>query len=340
MLKPNSLSRREFIKLSGISIGGALLSALEKPLPRLTHQQGRVIYDHITVHDRPSRSGQVVKQYWEDSVFNITEVTIGDEEPAYNRIWYRVNNEGYTHSGGIQPVLTRINSVYQDIPPGGQLAEVTVPYTDARWSPGSGELVAYRFYYETTHWVIGLTHTSDGTPWYRILDDKWELILYAPAHHIRLIPPQELALISPDVPPEAKRLEVRTQEQVVVAYEWERPVFVAKVATGAEFSNGKFFTPTGRHTTFHKRPSRHMAAGNLARNGYDLPGIPWVSYITESGIAFHGTYWHNDYGRPRSHGCINLPSQAAKWIFLWTLPNVNPSEQLAYDEFATNVDVI
>ncbi len=217
---------------------------------------------------------------------------------------------------------------------------MTVPYTDARWDLGMNERVAYRFYYETTHWVIGFTYASDGSPWYHVLDDKWELVLYVPAEHIRLIPSSELKIISPEVPPEAKRIEVRTLEQVVIAYEWDRPVFMAKTATGAEFSNGKFYTPAGRHKTFHKRPSRHMAAGNLARNGYDLPGIPWVSYITESGIAFHGTYWHNDYGRPRSHGCINLTSQAAKWIFLWTLPSVQPNEQYAYDEFATRVDVI
>jgi hypothetical protein len=42
------------------------------------------------------------------------------------------------------------------------------------------------------------------------------------------------------------------------------------------------------------------------------------------GNAFHGTYWHNDYGRPRSHGCVNLPSEAAKFLYLWTLPVVPP----------------
>ena len=73
-----------------MSLGGFLLSPLEKPARLLTHQQGRVIYDHIPVYDRPSLSGQVVKQYWEDSILSISEVTIGDEEPAYNRIWYNL----------------------------------------------------------------------------------------------------------------------------------------------------------------------------------------------------------------------------------------------------------
>jgi len=334
------VSRRDFLKFSGFWLLGFLNLPTMRPQPRLSNQQGRVIYDLIEVFDQPSLSGNVIKQYWVDSIIPITEVTIGHGDPDYNRIWYRIGDNGYAHSGGIQPVRTLINEPISDIPGGGQLSEVTVPFTDARWGPGPEELVAYRFYYETTHWVIGLTQATDGSAWYRVLDDKWELVLYVPAHHIRLIPPAELAIISPDIPPEAKRVEVRTQEQVVIAYEWDRPVFMARAATGAEFSNGKFYTPSGRHKTFHKRPSRHMAAGNLARNGYDLPGIPWVSYITESGIAFHGTYWHNDYGKPRSHGCINLTSQAAKWIFRWSLPSVLPNEQYAYDEFATNVDVI
>jgi hypothetical protein len=58
--------------------------------------------------------------------------------------------------------------------------------------------------------------------------------------------------------------------------------------------------------------------------------VPWVSYITDSGISFHGTYWHNDYGRPHSHGCINLPSEAAKWIYRWTMPVVPPERRFKY----------
>jgi lipoprotein-anchoring transpeptidase ErfK/SrfK len=83
-----------------------------------------------------------------------------------------------------------------------------------------------------------------------------------------------------------------------------------------------------------------MAAGNLAYNGYDLPGVPWISYITESGISLHGTYWHNNFGRPRSHGCINLSPKAAKWVYLWTLPAVPPQEQYVHEESGTIVDVI
>jgi hypothetical protein len=303
-------------------------------------QQGRVIYENLGIYERPSFDSRLVKLYWQDAVVPITQVRVGDQEPAHNRIWYRIGHEGYAHSGGMQPVRTRTNPVAADLPPEGALAEVTVPYTDALWNPGARYHVAYRFYYQTTHWVARVVQTRDGTPYYHILEDKWELDYYVPAAHLRVIPPEELSLTSPDVPQYAKRIEVRTDLQVVIAYEWNEPVFMVKAATGADFSTGKYITPPGRHLTNYKRPSRHMAAGNLAYNGYDLPGVPWISYITESGIAIHGTYWHNDFGKARSHGCINLPSQASQWIYRWTHPVVPPDKQSIYHKSGTIVDVI
>jgi lipoprotein-anchoring transpeptidase ErfK/SrfK len=195
-------------------------------------------------------------------------------------------------------------------------------------------------YYETTHWVMRLEWDATGQPWYLVSEDKWKLSYYIPASHARIVSIEELTPISSQVPIQEKRIEVRTAEQVVVAYEYDRPVFMARTATGARFSNGDFSTPPGRHITAHKRPSRHMAAGNLAANGYDLPGVPWITYITESGISFHGTYWHNNFGRPRSHGCINLTPKAARWIYRWTYPQVPPQEQFVYEDWGTIVDVI
>lgn len=335
-----SHSRREFLQVSALALAGMFLPTRRYQSVSAADQQGRVIDNYITVYDRPSFQGERVKIYWKDTVLPLTEATIGDAEPKHNRVWYRIGSEGYAHSGSIQPVRTRLQTPANEIPKGGILAEVTVPYTDAHWGPSKSEEVAYRFYYETTHWVTDVLTDSARNTWYQVIDDKWEFLYYAPAAHLRLIPPEELTPLSPDIPAWAKRLEVRTWAQVVVAFEFNRPVFMARTATGAKFSDGNFSTPPGRHFTFHKRPSRHMAAGNLAANGYDLPGVPWVCYITEEGVAFHGTYWHNDFGKPRSHGCINLTPQAAKWIYRWTLPVVPPQEIRVYDDTGTTVDVI
>ena len=334
------LSRREFLKLGGLGLAGLLGPPYLDLADLIPEQQGRVCELKSVVYDRPSLEGKQVKVYWRDMVLPISEATIGDEQPAYNRVWYRIGEEGYAHSGAIQPVQTHLNQPSEAIPPGGTLAEVSVPFTDAHWGPGKNYSFAYRFYYQTTYWVSKLVQDRQGEPWYRVEDDKWDLIFYAPAQHLRLVPPEELAPLSPGLPRDAKRLEVRLAEQAVIAYEWNQPVFMTRTATGAEFSNGRFLTPVGRHMTFHKRPSRHMAAGDLASNGYDLPGVPWIAYITEKGVSFHGTYWHNDFGRPRSHGCINLTPTAAKWLYRWTQPVVPPDQQDVYENYGTRVDVI
>jgi lipoprotein-anchoring transpeptidase ErfK/SrfK len=303
-------------------------------------QQGRVQNSSIDVYDLPSFSARRVNTYFRDWILPITDITISASEESFNMVWYKIGDEGYTHSGAIQPVLTKINPRVADLPPDGAIAEVTVPFTDARWDPGEDELVAYRFYYATTYWVTGIVEDKIGNPWYAVRDDKWEYMYYVPATHLRFIPQEEWYPISPNVPPQNKRIEVHLPEQVMIAYEYDQPVFMARVASGAKFRNGDFSTPSGRYMTFHKRSSRHMARGNLAANGYDLPGVPWNSYITEEGIAFHGTYWHNNFGRPRSHGCINLTPQAAKWVFLWTMPTVPPDQEGIYQEIGTTVDII
>jgi lipoprotein-anchoring transpeptidase ErfK/SrfK len=62
--------------------------------------------------------------------------------------------------------------------------------------------------------------------------------------------------------------------------------------------------------------------GDGTENTYHLPGVPWVSFFTGTGVAFHGTYWQNDYGRPSSRGCVNLAPADAKFIYRWSRPEV------------------
>jgi lipoprotein-anchoring transpeptidase ErfK/SrfK len=361
-----SITRREFIKLGGMGLA-TMLGFVLPPTSNLSrllslnysstfplvileeinnleilppNQQGRVLDNTINVYDIPSYKGNRVNSYWRDWVLPLTGVTIGKSEESFNIVWYKVGDEGYVHSGVLQPVFTITNPVITQIPEEGTLAEVTVPFTDAHWDPGTDKPVAYRFYYATTYWVMEIVQDADGNPWYGVKDDKWEYMFYVPAQHLRIIPSEELNPISPDIPSNEKRIEVHIPQQVMIAYEFDQPVFMSRVASGAKFSNGDYSTPIGRHTTFHKRASRHMARGNLAANGYDLPGVPWNSYINEDGVAFHGTYWHNNFGRPRSHGCINMTPQASKWVYLWTKPGVPPDQEGIYEKTGTTVDII
>jgi hypothetical protein len=174
-----------------------------------------------------------------------------------------------------------------------------------------------------------------------VLDDKWKVLYYARAEHLHLFSDDELAPLFPDIPADQKKIEIHLGQQLLIAQEYDKPVFVTRIASGAIFRGGTYTTPRGLFMTYHKRPTRHMAAGDLTSSGFDLPGVPWVMYITESGISLHGTYWHNDFGRPRSHGCVNLSTSSAKWLFRWTTPVVKPGEEFAYkSEGSTQVHIM
>ena len=58
--------------------------------------------------------------------------------------------------------------------------------------------------------------------------------------------------------------------------------------------------------------------GLIGGEYYNVPQVPDVMYFTDVGHAFHGAYWHNDFGTPRSYGCINLPLDVAAWFYAWT----------------------
>ena len=290
----------------------------------------------------PLSTATRLKTLYQDAVLPITAVIQGDDTPAYNRTWFRLNDEAFAHSGSIQPVKLIVNSPNFQIPVMGRLAEVTVPYSDAFWWTNSKLAVAYRLYYATTHWVTGIKADEQGVPHYAIYDEKRKATYYAPARHLRLVPPEEFSPLSTQIDPADKLLSVSLKDQLVVAYEAGRPVFMARAATGGTFSNGIFSTPVGPHQVLYKCPGRHMAAGDRAApNSFDLPGVPWVTYITEDGLAFHGTYWHNDFGKPRSHGCINLTPQAAHWVYRWTQPVVPPEVFLSFaGRKGTRVEIV
>jgi lipoprotein-anchoring transpeptidase ErfK/SrfK len=334
-------SRRDFLKLSGYGLMGIFLPELSSQLSQqdeFSNLQGRIIDRIVWAHEEPNSKSKRTKLYWHDLVVPITNTTVSDDESAYNRIWYELEDGGYAYSGGIQPVRTILNKP-QQIPTRGVLGEVSVPYTDAYLEADTNSDLMYRLYFETVHWVAGAVDSTDGSIWYRLLDDKFDQYYYVPAKHIRLLSNDELSPLSPNVPEENKRFEVRLDDQLLLAYESERIVYATRVSTGGKRLSGKYTTPVGDFITYHKRPTRHMAAGDIASNGFDLPGVPWVLYITEGGISFHGTYWHNDYGRPHSHGCINMTPQAAKWLFRWTMPTVPPDKYLIYGYVGTKVEI-
>lgn len=112
-----------------------------------------------------------------------------------------------------------------------------------------------------------------------------------------------------------KRILVDVSEQMLYAYDGDILFMKESISTGLEFTP----TPRGTFTVFKMTPSRFMQGPipGVSEQKYDLPGVPWDLYFTKEGAVIHGAYWHNHFGQPWSHGCVNLPVEQAKKLYLW-----------------------
>ncbi len=121
-----------------------------------------------------------------------------------------------------------------------------------------------------------------------------------------------------------KWIDVSIRQQLLVAYEGTRPVYATLVSTG----RGGMDDPQETHATIRgtfmihaKHLTGTMDGDEATDEAYDLRDVPYIQYFHQ-GYALHGAYWHDKFGRLRSHGCINLPPAAAAWLFEWTEPQV------------------
>ncbi len=324
-----SLSRRDFLKVSGATLLGLLISDLhvERAAAGLSPSQGRVVYDHLLIRDAPSFQGMRLGSFPRDSLLEISSQVVGGVESDYNRLWYQIGKQGYVYSGGVQPVETVKNPAVMDIPQIGVVGQVTVPIAYSSWDVNHHPVPGPVLYYATAHFINEVvTDNRDGSRWYKAYDQLYQAYYYIRPEDVHILSADEMAPLSQGIPENEKHIEVYLDSQLLMAFEGHQLVYVARAATGKK----GFETPTGHFHTFHKRPTAHMTGGYDEYSMFDLPAIPWDSYITESGVAIHGTYWHNDFGTPHSHGCVNLAPQDAFWIYRWTLPTVPEGERFLY----------
>jgi len=109
-----------------------------------------------------------------------------------------------------------------------------------------------------------------------------------------------------------KWIDVNLSSQTLTAYEGQTPVFTAIVSTGT----WQYPTVTGTYQVYAKYASTRMTGGSGA-SYYDLPNVPYTMYFYR-GYAIHGTYWHNNFGTPMSHGCVNLTIPDSEWVYNWS----------------------
>jgi lipoprotein-anchoring transpeptidase ErfK/SrfK len=112
---------------------------------------------------------------------------------------------------------------------------------------------------------------------------------------------------------EGKQIVVDLSKQQVYAYQDGELLKTFVVSSGLP----AYPTVVGDFSIYLRYTAQRMIGP-----GYDLPGVPWVMYFYQ-GYGLHGTYWHNNFGHPMSHGCVNMKTDEAKWLYDWA-PNGTP----------------
>lgn len=100
---------------------------------------------------------------------------------------------------------------------------------------------------------------------------------------------------------------VDLKSQRLIAWEGGNPVYAIFISTGKDSTP----TPSGIFKIQTKIPAQRMRGAD-----YDLPNVPYVMFY-DGHYGLHGTYWHSKFGKPVSHGCVNIAVDHARWLFEW-----------------------
>lgn len=122
-----------------------------------------------------------------------------------------------------------------------------------------------------------------------------------------------------------KHIYVDLSTQTLTAYQGDTLFMKTYVSTGKWHP-----TPTGEFSIWEKLRATRMTGGQGA-DFYDLPNVPFVMFFSGSGVSagdgfsLHGAYWHNNFGHPMSHGCVNMRIVDAEKLYYWVNPPTNGS---------------
>jgi hypothetical protein len=367
-----SFSRRDFLKLAGVGLGALAfrpfnyksLDALYAPkrLPQFPNSEiiGRLV-DQTDIRSRPTNDPLLNTSIgtlpadtpipWEREVIG-TAVGLTNQK-------YLETPQGYIWSSRVQPTRNLPNTPITAIPAGqpGFWVEVTVPYVDLTLegtvaSPWMQDHITYNFpprvYYGRQNNGFVEYRWNEGDQGHGYGYGPYGEFFWLDGAGVKVLTEEDVAPISPDVDPAQKRIIANVTYQTLSCFEGNTEVYFCRMASGQVYDpltgaiSDEFATPVGELLTHWKIISKNMTAGD-AQTGYSTPAVPWNTFISGEGVAIHGAFWHNDFGERRSHGCINVKPEDAKWIFRWTTPYISlaQSEQrLSFPDHGTVVTTI
>lgn len=122
-----------------------------------------------------------------------------------------------------------------------------------------------------------------------------------------------------------KWIDINITKQVLVAYEGTKAVFATLVSSGEAGLGDPEKSKSTKRGIFriHTKYISVTMDSDTVGEEFELRDVPYVQYF-ENGFALHGSYWHDVFGQPKSHGCVNLAPEDARRIFWWSEPQVPP----------------
>jgi hypothetical protein len=357
-----NLSRRDFLKIAGVGLGALAFRprtsfdleyfSTPRRLPQFPASDiiGRVLEPGIDLRSQPTNDESVttsIAKLEADHLVEWGRQVVGNVVGGLTNQRYVETPQGYIYSSVLQPTRNLPNTPINEIPAGqpGFWAEVTVPYVDLAHegvvaSPWMQDHIAYNFpprlYYGQVVW-IDRVRTDNGFVEYRWNEDvnghgygygAYGEFYWGDGAGFKVLTEADVAPINPDFDPNEKRIEANLDFQTLSCYEGTTEVYFCRIASGLGYdpstgqTSDKLATPVGNLLTHWKIVSLNMTAGTF-QSGYSTPAVPWNTMISGDGVAIHGAFWHNAFGEKRSHGCINVTPEDAKWIFRWTTPYVS-----------------
>jgi lipoprotein-anchoring transpeptidase ErfK/SrfK len=136
-----------------------------------------------------------------------------------------------------------------------------------------------------------------------------------------------------------KWIDVNITKQALVLYEGTRPVYATLISSGEAGLEDPARTTATKRGIFRIH-SKHVAttmSSDEVGEEFELRDVPYVQYFDDGGHAIHGAYWHDKFGIPKSHGCINLAPEDARRIFFWTEPEVHDGWHGAFESLRGTV---
>ena len=336
------LTRRAFLKASAFGFAATVVQPHFQGLKSLPeypagNKLGRVCAGgdgaRFDLKARPSMDAPgVATVYRDDIIVWLREVVASSLDPyRINQTWIETP-KGYIYAPYVQPVENHPNVPLENFPPysnePGMWAEVSVPYvpfTVDGGNPASPWLKGEyhpKLYYSQIMWIDKIVKDENGQVLYRAGEKYggYGDFFWAAGEAFKPITPEDLQTIHPGVAD--KHVVVNLTYQTLSCFEGDNEVYFCRVSTGYGDA-----TPVGTIPVWRKMVSTHMSGGTTGA-GYDTPGIGWTALFSKDGAAIHSTFWHNDFGVARTHGCVNATPEDAKWIWRWIEPAVsyNPGD--------------